>query len=121
MIDVVGKRINSDNLSDVKTVKFYSIIAYEVTDISYKEQLSLSLCYVLHEQAHKVFIDYVEVERITERVLANAILQNLAAWGLSAVDMQGQCYDGVPNMSGARSGCKAIVHQEAPMVIYIHV
>ena len=78
-------------------------------DIGNKEQLSTSLHYVSEGLVHDVFIDFVEVERITGAALANAILQNLEDWGLSALDMRGQCYDGAASMSGARSGCRTIV------------
>ena len=120
LILTVGKAIHSDILDGVKASKFYSIIADEVTDIGNKEQLSLSLQYVFDEQVQEVFIDYVEVERITGTVLANAILQNLEAWGLSPLNMRGQCYDGASSMSGARCGCRAIIQQKAPMALYIH-
>ena len=63
---------------------------------------------------------FVEVERITGELLATAILHWLHAQGLQASDMRGQCYDGASNMSGARSGCQAIVQQQAPKAMYFH-
>ena len=74
-----------------------------------------------------MFLDFVEVERITGQVLADTILQRLTAWNLSLTYIQGQCYNGSSNMSGGgggwggeRSGCRTIVQQQAPMVIYTH-
>ena len=68
-----------------------------------------------------MFVDFVEVERITEAVLAQAILlQWLTAYGLSPLNMRGQCYDGASNMSGARSGCMSLVQQEPPLAMYFH-
>ena len=49
-----------------------------------------------------------------------AILHWLHAQGLPASDMRGQCYDGASNMSGACSGCQAIVQQQAPKAMYFH-
>ena len=120
LIDIVSKTVRADILIEVKAAKFYSVIADEVTDNGNKEQLSISLRYVFEGLVHEVFIDFVEVERITGAALANAILQNLDDWGLSPLDMRGQCYDGAASMSGARSGCKAIVQQSAPKANYIH-
>ena len=40
--------------------------------------------------------------------------------GLSPIDTRGQCYDGVSNMSGARSGCNSVVQREAPLAMYFH-
>ena len=71
-------------------------------------------------QVKEVFIDFVEVERVTGRELANTILHCLAAWGLSLSNLQGQCYDGASNMSVSRVGCSAIVQHQAPMAIYTH-
>ncbi|XP_062512799.1 52 kDa repressor of the inhibitor of the protein kinase-like [Corticium candelabrum] len=34
--------------------------------------------------------------------------------------MRGQCYDGASNMSGARSGCSAVIQQQAPKAAYFH-
>ena len=67
-----------------------------------------------------MFVDFVEVERITGESLAMAILHWLHAHGLPASDMRGQCYDGASNMSGARSGCQVIVQQQAPKAMYFH-
>lgn len=78
--------------------------------------LSLSLRYVHEEQV----IDYVEVERITGKELADALLRALSSWGLSLSNLRGQYYDGSSNMSEARSGCMAIVKEKAPLGIYVH-
>ena len=101
-------------------MKFYSVIADKVTDTANKEELSLSLCFVLDGNVKEVFVGFVEVERITGQVLAQTILQWLPMHGLSPTDIRGQCYDGVSNMSGAVSGCKSIVQQEAPLALYFH-
>ena len=49
MIDAIGIVIRNNILKEVKNSKYYSIIADEVTDISNKEQLSLSVRYVTDE------------------------------------------------------------------------
>ena len=93
------------------------MIADEVTDSTNKEELSIALRYILDGTIKEVFM---EVERITGAVLAQAILHWLTAHGLSPLDMRGQCYDGASNMSGARSGCMSLVQQEAPLALYFH-
>ena len=91
MIDIIAKSIHFDILSGVKKAKFYLLIADEVANVGNKEQLSLSLCYILDDEVNEVFIDFVEVERMTGRELVNGILQSLVVCGLSSLDMQGQC------------------------------
>ena len=63
-------------------------------------------------------MDFVVVERITGEILESHF--TLQCEGLSTSDLRGQCYDGASNMSGARSGCKSIVQQHAPMAVYFH-
>jgi len=120
LIGIIGNRIHSDILSEVKTAKFFSVITDEVADIANKEQISICLCYVFGNHVKEVFADFVPVERITGEVLADAIVGRLTTWGLSLADLRGQCYDGSSNMSGARSGCRSIVQQQAPIAIYTH-
>ena len=120
LIEVIGKCICNDIIDEVNRSKYYTLIADEVTDTSNKEQLSITLRYVLVDVVKEVFVGFVFVERITGASLADAILTWLAAAGLSPSDMRGQCYDGASNMSGARSGCRSIVQQQAPMAMYFH-
>ena len=63
-------------------------------DIEGREQLSICLRYVLDSCVKEVFVDFVPVERITGKMLADVITHHLTAWGLSLADLQGQCYDG---------------------------
>ena len=117
---VIGDSIQNDIVDEVKRARIFSIIADEVTDAANREELSIAIRYVLGSEIKEVFVDFVEVARITGEVLAHSILQWIRAHGLSPTDMRGQCYDGASNMSGARSGCKSIVKQEAPLAMYYH-
>ena len=120
LIDIVAQQIRTEILSEVKEAKYYSVIADEVCDISNEEQFSICLHYVHDKAVKEMFLDFVEVERITGHVLATALLHCLSHWGLSYVDMRGQCYDGSTNMSSAKNGCKSIVQKHAPMATYTH-
>ena len=114
LIQVAGGKIRTDILKEVKHAKFYSIIADEVTDVSNKEELSLVLRYIHEEQVREVFLDFLEVERITGKVLGETILRWLRRHDISPTDMCGQCYDGASNMAGARGGVRSVVQREAP-------
>ena len=67
-----------------------------------------------------MFIDFLEIERITGRVLGEAILMWLRNHDISPADMCSQCNDCASNMSGARSGVKTVVQEEAPKVMHYH-
>ena len=119
LIDVVGTHIRTEMLQEIKTAKYYSIIADESSDISNKEQFSISFRYVFSDTVKEVFADFAEVDRITGKKLADTIVQSLTTWGLSLQNMRGQCYDGASNMAGARSG-SSIIRQISPLAVYHH-
>ena len=119
LVGVVGNSIRSDIIKEVKCAKYYSIIADELTD-SNKEVLSLVLRYVFNNEIRETFVDFLEVECITGKVLGDAILHWLHVNDISPADMRGQCYDGATNMSGARSGVKSIIQKAAPKAMYYH-
>lgn len=120
LVKVVGAKICSDIIEEVKSAKFYSIIADEVADAANKEELSLVIRYVHDGHIREVFVDFLEVERVTGRVLGDAILKWLSEHNISPSDMRGQCYDGASNMSGARLGVKSVVQEAAPKAMYFH-
>lgn len=120
LISVVGQKIQKEILDEVKRAHFYSVIADEVTDAANKEELSLVLRYFTEDGIKEVFVDFIEVERITGNILGKAILQWLHSHDLPVANICGQCYDGASNMSGAKSGCKTIIQKEAPLAMYFH-
>jgi len=72
MIGIVGKHICDEILLEVNTAKYFSVIADEVTDI-YKEQLSITIRYVLGSDMKEMFLDFVEVQRITGKEIAGKV------------------------------------------------
>lgn len=112
--------VSAEIPDEVLKTKYYTMIADEVGDVASKEQLSLCLHYVLDAVVKKVFVDFVEVERIIGETLGQAILYWLTTHGLPLSNMRGQCYDGASNMSGPKSGCKSAVQLQAPMAMYFH-
>lgn len=60
------------------------------------------------------------MEIITGKVLGNLILNWLKSHGLSLSNMRGQCYDGASNTTRARSGCRAVLNNQASLALYFH-
>ena len=77
-------------ISEVKNAK-YSIIADEVTDAANHEELSLVFRYVYKQEIREVFVDFLDVVRITGRVLGEGIFDWLKAYDIPPADMRGQC------------------------------
>ena len=82
---VLGDSIRKTILGRVKTAKFFSVIADEVTDISNKEQMSLVLRYVdpAAEVIKEDFIDFIECDTgVTGEALSQKIIGRLQALDL---------------------------------------
>ena len=79
--------------------------------MSNKEELSLVLRYMFNDEIKFTW---------RESLVRCWVVEWLSNHDLSLSNMRGQCYDGASNMSGARSGCKAIVQQAAPLAQYFH-
>jgi len=94
MKEVIGKYICKNIFSEVQKAKYYSVIADEVADIGNKEQLSILVHYALNNCVKEVFLDYVQLDRITGKEIADAILSKLELWELNVGDLRGQRYDG---------------------------
>lgn len=78
--------IRNDILQEVPRAKYYTILL-TVTDVSNKEQLSLSIRYVSSGTVKEMFLDFIEVETMTGKVLSEAIWHLLEVNGLSAADL----------------------------------
>ena len=116
---VIGKHFESEIITDIQKAMFLSIIADEVTDVPNKEQCSICIRYVPNNDVNETFISFVEVERITRKVLPTTILQCLESCSLSPSDLRSQCYDDGLKMAGERSGRKAVVQAQGPNAIYV--
>ena len=81
LIAVIGKVICNKVIDEVKEAKFYSVIADEVTDAANRKELSLVLRYVVDDDIKEMFLDFIEVERMTGRDLGMAILNWLKTHG----------------------------------------
>ena len=87
LVAVVGDQIRKDIVSEVKVAKYYSVIADEGTDASNKEELSLVLRYLFNGEIKEVFVDFLQVERITGKVLGESILNWLLVSNISCFDL----------------------------------
>ena len=87
LVAVVGDQIRKDIVSEVKVAKYYSVIADEVTDASNNEELSLVLRYLFNGEIKEVFVDFLQVERITGKVLGESILNWLLVSYISCFDL----------------------------------
>lgn len=90
-------------VEEIKTSKCFSILADETTDVSTKEQMSLSVRYVhLDKSKHLIkesFLEFVVLKDLTGRGLAKIILEELNNLEVPTEYLYGQGYDGAASMS----------------------
>ena len=99
------------------------MIADEVTDESNKEQLSLVLRYLDHEQLliREDLVGFTECDTGTSgNSLATKITTTLLSMGLDLSYLHGQAYDGASNMSRAINGAASLISKNYPLALYVH-
>lgn len=122
-IDIIGDHIRSNIINKVKSAKWFTVIADEVTDVSNKEQLSLVLRYVNPDDGllREDLVDFIECQSgISGQALSDMILAKLGSYGLELSLMRGQCYDGAGNMSGINVGASTLITNKYPLALYLH-
>ncbi|XP_035668943.1 52 kDa repressor of the inhibitor of the protein kinase-like [Branchiostoma floridae] len=121
LIEVMGKHmILKGILEEINAAPFYSIMADEVT--SHNTEL-LAICARFVDSNNNIredFLKFIQVDRITGRSIAEAILQFLRENGIPTRNMRGQGYDGASNMSSKSAGVQARIKEVAPQATYIH-
>ena len=115
--DIIRKHL----VSEIKKSGFFSIMADEVTSHN-KEQLSLCIRFVDESKdIREEFFGFLQLGRITGRVIANTILETLDEHHLDLSLIRGQGYDGAANMSSEKVGVQKIIRENASdKAVYVH-
>ena len=123
VIDILADQVRQKIIDNVNQARLYSVIADEVTDVSNKEQLSLSVRYVDVDtlEIREDLLGFVECDAgVSGHALAEKITSTLQGYGLRLSDLRGQAYDGAGNMAGSTNGAAAIISADHPLAMYIH-
>ena len=81
LISIIDEQICNEILDEV---------ADKACDISNKEQLSISICYVLNGSLKEMLMDFVSVVRITGSAIAEDFLSCLSLWKLQMENLRGK-------------------------------
>ena len=121
LIDIIGIRIIQKKLVDeIIEARMHSISADEVT-ASNDEILSICLRYVNKQfEICEVFMMFVELERITGKCIAKALLKFYKDAGINVTECKGQCYDGASNMQSQKKGAASYISKELLSAIVTH-
>ena len=100
---------------------WYTLMADECTDISNREQFTICIRWVEEDlQVHEDFVGLYEMAKINADSLVGTIKDSLIRMNIQISNCQGQCYDGVSNMSGCKKGVAAQITSEENRALFVH-
>ena len=67
----------------------------------------------------KLFMDFVDLERITGECIGNRLLKFYLDAGLDIKQCRRQCYDGVANMQSQKKRAASFILKESPRVCFV--
>ena len=112
-------------LHDVRSAKFFSVMADECTDVSASKQMSICLRFVDETQpcqaeVREKFIGFIRLENTDADSICKGILEFLQECNLDIGNLRGQGYDGASVMAGKVSGVSARILKQQPKAFYCH-
>ena len=118
MINVIGINTKQKQLiNEIKDAKFLAVMADEVTSMN--DEL-LSICFPCvdgQKDIGEVFLQFLELERITGSHIGAALLSFYKPSGIDIKQCRGQCYDEAPNMQSEKLGTASWIFRESNKAI----
>ncbi|XP_011404168.1 PREDICTED: zinc finger MYM-type protein 1-like [Amphimedon queenslandica] len=112
--------IRESIVDEVKEVRYFSVMADEVTCHNV-EYLLICLRYVdAHNNIREDFIAFIMMERVRAVDISCAIIATLEGLGLLLNDLRGQGYDGESTMSREKGGVQKLIKEKQLKVLYTH-
>ncbi|OCT76249.1 hypothetical protein XELAEV_18031444mg [Xenopus laevis] len=119
-IELMGERIVSDIIDQIKIAKYFSIIVDSTPDVTHTDQLTFIVRYVsLDGCIEESFLKFLPILSHTGESLFHSVLTTLDDMGLDIRNCRGQCYDNAANMSGAYNGLQARIKEHNPLVEWV--
>jgi len=105
LIDAIATVIRHRVVADVKSARYFSLMADETTDFSRQEQLTICVRYVRDYAVFERFLCFELAPDLTGSGLAAQLQLRVSdVVGLDKNDLVGQAYDGAAAMSGQHNG-----------------
>jgi hypothetical protein len=125
LIELCGAEILNQLVDACKRSPCFAIIADECTDKATKEQISLCLHILDHENDNSViireeFVGFRHAGSVKGAAICDIIVRYPADPGLDINKIRAKCYDGAANMAGKYSGVQARILQLNPEASYVH-
>jgi len=107
----------------IRTAKYFSIIADEVTDQTRQHQLGRPISFRWVDETLTVHEDFVELCLLPKgdaATIVKVILDTLLRFQLPINDCRGQCYDGASVMAGSVSGVSTRIAEMEERAVFVH-
>lgn len=126
LLNCIGEEIQLQIIKDVNKAKFYAVIFDETTDIAHREQLSLSIRYILNNKINEKFLTFVDAyqsileedimlsgeTKLTGQALGNIVLNILKQFNLNVENCVGIGTDGCAVMTSKSIGAVTTILKE---------
>lgn len=121
IINSCGNVIVRSIVEEAKHANYFAILVDDTTDMSMKEQCSISIRYVKDAIITERFLAFVDVSNgMAAQDLLRRVTETLHTLGLDTTRIRGQGYDGASTMSGAFRGLQAEIKKISPSAAYVH-
>ena len=111
VIGLMGQKVLSVIVSEIKAAKYYSISIDSTPDIMHVDQLTVTIRYVLPSGPVERFVEFIPMFGHTGAEMVDMVLSFLERNDLSINDCRGQSYDNAANMSGKYNGFQALIRE----------
>ena len=122
VLNIMSNAIIRKIISSIRSAIHFAVIADESTDMSGKQQLSISLRWVgTAFDVHEDFIGLYEMDHGADaKNITKMITDVLLRLGLPMSNLRGQGYDGASVMSGSINGVSTQIKAMERRALYIH-
>ena len=108
-------------VDEARMSEFYGITADGTTDVSGREQFSVTLQYTTQDfDTKSKFLGFYNAPDSTGETLFKVIMDIFLRLNLSISHLQGYCFDGASNMSGMNKGVQARLKSKCPDAVFVH-
>ncbi|XP_065650374.1 zinc finger MYM-type protein 1-like [Hydra vulgaris] len=118
-ICLMGNKVLSEIISELKKAKYYSISVDSTPDLSHVDQLTFTVRYVKDLAPVERFLQFVPIHGHGAEHLETVVLNFLQENKISISDCRGQSYDNASNMAGQYSGLQKRIKNKSESALFI--
>lgn len=119
-ITLMGNKVSSNIISEIKSAKYFSIIVDSTTDISHTDQLTFVIRYVCQDnEPVERFLQFIPIHSHSSQHLEETVTNYIQSIGLNILDCRGQSYDNASNMAGKYNGLQARIKALNPYAEFV--